>query len=154
MSYYCLLKTKIAQSFLYFELFFIKYLSRYRSHESPIQLGFTLGSLMSFSRIERWYNWQPTHMPKTDSKNSSKRHTRQSIQTGPKYVTSLTKNKDKINMVTDKPKPKLQAKRFCIAPIHNGLWLYVIIRDNNAVGENLGLINTPIKKLNTKNPDI
>lgn len=55
-------------------------------------------------------------------------------------------------MVPDNNKPRLQANFFCTAPICNGDCFQTNRDAMITVGENLGLIKSPIKKFNIKKP--
>jgi len=93
-------------------------------------------------------------MPKEVSRNKSTKQIRHNIQTGSKKDTSFCKNKDSTNITEAKPKPKLQANFFCMAPIGKADCFLTTSLAKRTVGENLGFINIPMIKLNIKNPAI
>ena len=58
------------------------------------------------------------------------------------------------NISPDNKIPRPQANLFCIAPMYNGDCFETIQVPKTNVGENFGLIKTPIKKLANMNPEI
>jgi len=76
------------------------------------------------------------------------------IHTGSKYEGSFIRNSDNPKITADKPRPKLQANFFWTAPMGNGDCFLTNRYPINNVGENLGLINIPIKKFNIRKPAI